>query len=326
MATLNPDPPSDPSALPPTAEGAADILATANSTVIWLCAFGVFAAIFVQSLIYMRAARAAGPEVGVSRADLNSAFRAGAVASIGPSLAVVLVAVALLALFGTPAVLVRIGLIGSAATETASAGIAAGTAGAELGGSGYDASVFALAFIAALGVMVIMMVVTARGYSEAARTMPLVVGIPTIVFGYFALTFFTPEILRGLFGNGVGIFNALSAGIIIGSVFASGVGLKFTQSVIDLSLNVMANLGWDEVRLPNPVFEGDTIYSRSEVLEKRESKSRPNVGIVRVKTTGFNQDGTIVIEFLRTFMVYKRGHVPPSARVRIPEPKAKPAT
>ena len=63
------------------------------------------------------------------------------------------------------------------------------------------------------------------------------------------------------------------------------------QSTIDLSFNVMANLGWDEVRLPNPLFEGDTVYSRSEVLEKRESKSRPNVGIVKVKTTGFKQDG-----------------------------------
>ena len=92
------------------------------------------------------------------------------------------------------------------------------------------------------------------------------------------------------------------------------------QSVTDLSQNVMANLGWDEVRLPNPLFEGDTVYSRSEVLEKRESKSRPNVGIVRVRTTGFKQDGTIVIEFLRTFMVYKRGHVPQTARTRIPEP------
>ena len=82
------------------------------------------------------------------------------------------------------------------------------------------------------------------------------------------------------------------------------------QSVPDVSQNVMANLGWDEVRLPNPVFEGDTIYSRSEVLETRESKSRPNVGIVTVKTTGFNQKGTTVIEFKRTVMVYKRGHVP----------------
>ena len=82
------------------------------------------------------------------------------------------------------------------------------------------------------------------------------------------------------------------------------------QSVIDLTMNAVANLGWDEVRLPAPVFEGDTIYARSEVLETRESKSRPTVGIVRVKTTGVNQSGTVVIEFKRTFMVYKRGHVP----------------
>ena len=82
------------------------------------------------------------------------------------------------------------------------------------------------------------------------------------------------------------------------------------QSVTDISQNAMANLGWDEVRLPNPVFEGDTIYSRSEVLEKRESKSRPNVGIVTFKTIGFNQNGTVVIEYKRTVMIYKRGHVP----------------
>jgi acyl dehydratase len=87
------------------------------------------------------------------------------------------------------------------------------------------------------------------------------------------------------------------------------------QSVADISQNAMANLGWDEVRLPHPVFEGDTIYSQSEVLEKRESKSRPNVGIVRFKTTGFNQEGTVVIVFNRTVMVYKRGHVPPIATV-----------
>jgi acyl dehydratase len=82
------------------------------------------------------------------------------------------------------------------------------------------------------------------------------------------------------------------------------------QSVMDISQNAMANLGWDEVRLPNPLFEGDTVYSRSEVLEKRESKSRPNVGIVRFKTTGYKQDGTVVIEFKRTVMVYRRGHLP----------------
>jgi itaconyl-CoA hydratase len=82
------------------------------------------------------------------------------------------------------------------------------------------------------------------------------------------------------------------------------------QSVADLSQNAVANLGWDEVRMPHPVFEGDTIYASSEVLETRESKSRPHAGIVRVKTTGFNQDRKVVLEFTRTFMVYKRGAVP----------------
>ena len=90
------------------------------------------------------------------------------------------------------------------------------------------------------------------------------------------------------------------------------------QSVTDLTQNAVANLGWDEVRLPHPVFEGDTIYARSEVLETRESKSRPTVGIVRVKTTGVNQHATPVIEFTRTFMVWKRGHVP-DARRRTPD-------
>lgn len=90
------------------------------------------------------------------------------------------------------------------------------------------------------------------------------------------------------------------------------------QSVTDISQNVMANLGWDNVTMPRPVFEGDTIYSQSEVLEKRESKSRPNVGIVRVKTLGYNQNGKVVIEFTRTVMVYKRGQAPEIRRL-IPE-------
>lgn len=91
------------------------------------------------------------------------------------------------------------------------------------------------------------------------------------------------------------------------------------QSVTDVSQNVFANLGWDEVRLPAPVFEGDTIYSRSEVLQARESRSRPNVGIVTVRTTGYNQEGTVVIHFKRTLMVYKRDHAP--AETTRPAPK-----
>ena len=98
------------------------------------------------------------------------------------------------------------------------------------------------------------------------------------------------------------------------------------QSVADISQNAMANLGWDEVRLPNPLFEGDTLYSQSEVLETRESKSRSNVGIVRFKTTGFKQDGTVVIEFKRTVMIYRRGHVPETVQGPQIEPKTEPKT
>src|SRR5215218_10864360 len=88
------------------------------------------------------------------------------------------------------------------------------------------------------------------------------------------------------------------------------------QSVTDVSQNVMANLGWDEVRLPNPVFEGDTIYSQSEVTSTRASNSRPNVGVVTVATKGYNQDGVVVITFRRTLLVYRRDHAPSRSRPR----------
>ena len=81
-------------------------------------------------------------------------------------------------------------------------------------------------------------------------------------------------------------------------------------SVSDISLNVIANLGWDEVRLPATVFIRDTIYPESRVLEKRESKSRPHAGIVKFKTRGVKQDGTVVISFIRTVLVYKKGASP----------------
>ena len=81
-------------------------------------------------------------------------------------------------------------------------------------------------------------------------------------------------------------------------------------SVEDVSWNAVANLGWDKVRMPAPVFAGDTIYAESEVLSTRESKSRPDNGLVVVKTRGFNQRGETVIEYERTVLVYKRGKKP----------------
>lgn len=90
------------------------------------------------------------------------------------------------------------------------------------------------------------------------------------------------------------------------------------MTVADISQNAV-NLGWDEVRMPAPAFEGDTIYATTTVLSKRESASRPHMGIVEVRTTGFKQDGTIVMVFRRTILVYRRPHLP---RQPLPEMKS----
>ncbi len=80
------------------------------------------------------------------------------------------------------------------------------------------------------------------------------------------------------------------------------------MSVSDISQKTVANLGWDKVRLTGPVFIGDTLYAESRVLSIRESKSRPNQGIVTVETVGKKQDGTQVISFERSMLIPKRGH------------------
>ena len=90
-------------------------------------------------------------------------------------------------------------------------------------------------------------------------------------------------------------------------------------SVPDTSENATANLAWTDIKLPAPVFAGDTIYAESEILGLRESSSNPNVGIVSMRTRGLNQDGVVVIEYQRTFMIYKR--TAPEARSHFPEPK-----
>ena len=81
-------------------------------------------------------------------------------------------------------------------------------------------------------------------------------------------------------------------------------------SVEDVSRNAVANLGWEDVRLSAPVFAGDTLYAETEVLDVRESRSRPGQGVVRVHTRGLNQDGVTVIEFDRTILVHSRASRP----------------
>ncbi|MGE0067816.1 MAG: MaoC family dehydratase [Solirubrobacterales bacterium] len=81
-------------------------------------------------------------------------------------------------------------------------------------------------------------------------------------------------------------------------------------TVSDLSENAIANLGWEDVQLPNPVFVGDTLYAESRCLATRPSKSRPGCGIVRFSTRGFKQDGTTVMTFERSILVYGRDASP----------------
>lgn len=93
--------------------------------------------------------------------------------------------------------------------------------------------------------------------------------------------------------------------------------------VTDTSENGFA-LGWDGITLPNPLFEGDTIYSVSEVVEKRESRSRPTQGIVKFRTRGLKQDGTVVIDYTRSVMIWKRAHAPAVDHLpRLPEQSQK---
>ena len=80
------------------------------------------------------------------------------------------------------------------------------------------------------------------------------------------------------------------------------------MSVDEVSYRAIGNLGWDKVRLSAPVFAGDTIYAESEVLAKRESKSRPHQGVVTVRTRGLKADGTEFMSFERAVLVPKRGH------------------
>lgn len=84
--------------------------------------------------------------------------------------------------------------------------------------------------------------------------------------------------------------------------------LLIGMSVTDTSQKAIANLGMDEVKFTVPVFAGDTIYGESEVLAKRESKSRPGQGIVTINTIGKNQRGEVVCTFKRNLLIPARGN------------------
>lgn len=80
------------------------------------------------------------------------------------------------------------------------------------------------------------------------------------------------------------------------------------MSVRDTSQNAVANLGWENIRMPNPVFVGDTLYAESEILEKRESKSRPDTGIVSFETRGYNQENQLILSYKRSILTKRQGY------------------
>ena len=92
--------------------------------------------------------------------------------------------------------------------------------------------------------------------------------------------------------------------ILVNSSFT--IALLTGMSVADVTEHAAANLAWTDVTLPNPVFFGDTIWAETEILDRRESRSNPDVGIVTMRTRGINQRREVVCEFKRTVMVYKR--------------------
>ena len=105
-------------------------------------------------------------------------------------------------------------------------------------------------------------------------------------------------------------FDAVHAGrtqfgqILVNSAFT--IALIMGMTVPDTSENAAANLAMTDISLPSPVFAGDTLWAESEILDKRDSKSNPDVGIVSMRCRGINQRQQVVIEYRRTFMLYKR--------------------
>jgi acyl dehydratase len=107
--------------------------------------------------------------------------------------------------------------------------------------------------------------------------------------------------------------------VVVGNLVYS---LALGMSVPDVSGKAIANLEVESIQHKAPMFHGDTLYAETTVLDKKESSSKPDRGVVTVETRGYNQDGTEVLTFRRRVMVPKRGAV--EAQTRRPEPEGRP--
>ncbi|EMR06596.1 hypothetical protein C772_01491 [Bhargavaea cecembensis DSE10] len=119
-----------------------DVMRIANSYPLWIIASLVIGLVFFQAFKFISLATKTSASVGMSKQEVKTAIRAGAISSIGPSFAIIIIAISLLSLIGNPVTLVRIGIIGSAPIETVGASLGAEAAGAELGAASFTAHAF----------------------------------------------------------------------------------------------------------------------------------------------------------------------------------------
>ncbi|MFD1361914.1 DUF5058 family protein [Lentibacillus salinarum] len=120
-----------------------DVLHIANSAPFWIIAFIVVGIVMFQAIIFLRIAKKSAPDVGMTQNEVKTAIRTGFISSIGPSFAIAIVLVSLIALLGSPLTLMRIGIIGSAATESGAAQVGATAFGTELGGDDFSTQALA---------------------------------------------------------------------------------------------------------------------------------------------------------------------------------------
>lgn len=141
-----------------------DILQIANSAPFWIFAAIIVAIVVFQALVFLWIAKKSAPEAGLSDQEVTTAIRAGFISSIGPSFGIVIVLVSLIALLGSPITLMRIGIIGSAATESSAAAIGASSFGTELGASDFPiealSAIVWVMFLGGMGWLLFVMLFT----------------------------------------------------------------------------------------------------------------------------------------------------------------------
>lgn len=190
-----------------------DYREVANSPVLWMFAFAVFAVIGFQALRFYSLARENAKEGHATGKELGTAMRVGAISAVGPSIAVAIVALSLIPVFGTPVVLMRIGMVGSVPYEVAAANASADAMGVPLGGEGFTSTAFATVFFTmAMGAAVWMLQVIfltsslGKASDKIARWRPWVMSALTGGALLGAFSYLTINQAKGGTGNIIVIF------------------------------------------------------------------------------------------------------------------------